>query len=528
MDSIEILEPPKHALGMQSSQQGIQELLETSMGYPKRKNPFEAPEKLATFDSPKLKSTHRVLGAVYWIDSSAIMKSHNKLQKDFEFLHAEAKASMVGWGGPRLRFWYMHSARPDLVGIPRFLGLSLFGLPERDIRSLGEPIETHKVSNRVLLQLRPEQHTCIDKTLTTLEAWGGATVIADCGFGKTRIAIGLLSELKRKTLIVCNREVLMLQWASVIQFLLPSCRIAWLQGSSCFDRDTIKVDATNTFLGPKIPNDITIASIDTLIEADVPKEIISSYGLAIFDEAHHLAAKTLMHATPRVPARYIVGLSATPDRRDGLEHTLYWLLGPTSFVYKRLPSVTGIRGAVEIQKVVPQGTACREIFRFDGSLAFAEMITGLSEDTVRNNIIIAILDQLATTRHKIIVVSSLVNHCVGLADSFLTRCPSVPVARMAGKFQERELALARSTKVVFATYSLLEEGYDDIYLDTLVLVTPRSRIQQTIGRIERTHAEKLRPLVIDIVDPYSVFPQMWYKRCVFYRSRGFLIEDTSK
>jgi superfamily II DNA or RNA helicase len=193
-----------------------------------------------------------------------------------------------------------------------------------------------------------------------------------------------------------------------------------------------------------------------------------------------------------------------------------------------LPSVTGIHGSVEIQKVVPHNTACREIFRFDGSLAFAEMITALSEDSVRNNMIVSILNHLATTRHKIIVVSSLVQHCCVLAEAFQLKNPSVPVARMAGKFQDRELALARSTKVVFATYSLLEEGYDDIYLDTLVLVTPRSRIQQTIGRIERTHADKLRPLVIDIVDPYSVFPQMWYKRCVFYRSRGFLIEDTSK
>jgi superfamily II DNA or RNA helicase len=94
---------------------------------------------------------------------------------------------------------------------------------------------------------------------------------------------------------------------------------------------------------------------------------------------------------------------------------------------------------------------------------------------------------------------------------------------MCGKNVESGKAKDPKTKIVFATYSLLEEGYDDCDLDTLLLATPRSKIQQTVGRIERTKEGKLRPLVIDVVDSFSAYPSMYYKRLTFYKSRGFLI-----
>jgi superfamily II DNA or RNA helicase len=72
---------------------------------------------------------------------------------------------------------------------------------------------------------------------------------------------------------------------------------------------------------------------------------------------------------------------------------------------------------------------------------------------------------------------------------------------------------------------MLEEGYDDPWLDTLLLVTPRSRIQQVVGRIERSRDNKLRPLVFDFVDFFSIWPNMWYKRKSFYASRGFEINE---
>ena len=344
----------------------------------------------------------------------------------------------------------------------------------------------------------------------------------------TRTSISLLALLGRKTLILCNRELLMVQWLTNIESLCPQLKISWLLDSKSIFKTRIKVthgDSPQYYPGVcDASTDVTIGSIETLLENNVPKELLQLYGTIIVDEAHHLAAATLVHALPMLPARYVIGLSATPDRRDGLEHALYWLSGPVSFVYKRLPSITGVSSTVEVRQIIPHGCANRELFRFDGSIAFTEMITAMSEDLHRNQLIVMLLKTLLheENRQKIICVSSLVHHCDVLFEMCNEIFVGVPMARMAGL--TKDTALARGpARIIFATYSLLEEGYDDPDLDTLVLLTPRSRIQQTVGRVERTKVGKARPLVLDITDSFCVFPNMWYKRESFYKSRGFLI-----
>ena len=88
--------------------------------------------------------------------------------------------------------------------------------------------------------------------------------------------------------------------------------------------------------------------------------------------------------------------------------------------------------------------------------------------------------------------------------------------------------VSNETKILIATYGMLEEGFDDPAIDTLILCTPRSRVQQTIGRAERTAPGKLKPQVYDIVDDNQVFQAMWKKRCEFYKTRGFLISKEVK
>lgn len=501
-------------------QDPVDALLQQCRGRIKQCSSIEELKKNSTsmwsFEGPKIPSETKALGGVYWVSKESVLKG-TKLDKwqDFaEGLILEPHGTPGQWT-PKIKCFYEHPTRPDIIGLPRFFGLSMFGMPEKDIRVLGTPI-THSCSD---IDLRDLQKRAVSQTLEQLEVWGGSFIIADCGFGKTRIGMSLATRLKRKTLILCNREVLMLQWASVIKELQPSWTISWLQGSDSFTKPTMKCGG-QTFLGASVDSDICVASIDTLVDSNVPKDILHSFGLVIVDEAHHLAAATLVHALPLLASRYIVSLSATPDRRDGLEHAIYWLAGPVSFVYKRLPSITGIHGSVIIQKLMATGCSQHEKMYANGQLAFAEMTTSLSIDTRRNKYIIeAIRDILH--RQKIIVVSSLVAHCSLLRDAF----PDQVTALMAGPTVESIKAKDPSTKLVFATYSMLEEGYDDPNLDTLILSTPRSRVQQTVGRIERTKEGKSVPLVIDVVDPFSIYPNMWFKRFHFYKSRGFQIED---
>lgn len=521
MDDIEIVARPVGPVGRTDA---LADLLEASRGHVRAYSGVDAVLKntqaMWSLDGPKLASDTKALGGVYWVSKSSVM--NHKTFKPFAaglLLQPVGNVSASQWT-PKIRAFYEHPSRSDVIGLPRFFGLSVFGPPSKDMRSLGQPLSAQPV-----IDLRPLQIRAVDDTLRTLESWGGANVTADCGFGKTRLAVALISRLGRKALILGNREVLMLQWANVLKELAPAWRLSWLQGSDSVTAATVKVgtgpDAPR-FLGAEQPADVCVASIDTLISGAMSRAALETFGTVVVDEAHHLAARTLVHALPLVPARFVVGLSATPDRRDGLEHALYWLAGPVSFVYKRLPSVTGEYGSVGVRKLEAVGMPVVEKMYPNGQLAFAEMITGLTECKERNDLILKALYQaLDDGRRKIIVVSALVAHCVALRDAVVLARPELTCALMAGAHIQGEAAKSADTRMVFATYALLEEGYDDPRLDTLVLATPRSRVQQTVGRIERTHDGKLRPLVIDVVDMFSVFPNMWYKRRSFYASRGF-------
>jgi len=515
MDSIEIIDQYKAVKKAVDIEKALQGLLEISMGSIKKcsTSVSRCPKFLWALDGPKDASEIKVLGGVYWVSRSSVF---DKAKLGRLELSLQPQASQV-FARP-IKAYYLHPDKPDVVGLPRFYGLSMFGAPTKDIRTLGLPLTTTPD-----ISLRPIQVKAVEASLKQLQEWGGATIIADCGFGKTRLAMGLSTRLGRRVMILCNREVLMLQWASVVQDLCPSWTISWLQGTDSIEKERIKV-GPHFFLGIAKASDVCIASIDTLIEGQVPRALLEQFGTVVVDECHHLAAATLVHALPLVPSRYVVGLSATPDRRDGLEHALYWLSGPVSFVYKRLPSITGERDTVEVRKLTVSGGNQVEKIYANGQLAYAEMLTMLSEDLTRNKFIVQNIVDLLDSRRKIIVVSGLVDHCRALRDSVTGLRPDVSTALMAGKHVESALAKSPDTKLVFATYSMLEEGYDDPVLDTLILASPRSRIQQTIGRIERTAEGKLRPLVLDFVDPFSIYPNMWYKRLSFYKSRGFLVQ----
>lgn len=527
MDSIEINDKIK--LFESTGAQALDDLLVQSVGYPKK--PDEVKEKIFSslcFPWRNYDSSVKSLGGSYWISKDALFDG-TKLKPFAQSLLAEPKDAQSqqaqAWT-KKLKCYYVHSENPNVIGLPRFWALSVFGMPKKDMRNQG-----HELLMRPTIDVRELQKQAIDQSLLQLETWGGCTIIADCGFGKTRLAIGLLTTLGRKTMVLCNREVLMLQWASVFEELAPGLKISWIQGSASLTKKKIRVSDGRVFLGPNEPSDICICSIETLIEG-IPKEISTTFGTLIVDECHHLAAATLVHAVPMMPVRNVIGLSATPDRRDGLEHVLYWLLGPISFVYKRLPSITGVSGSVAIRRIQFKEGLQKEKYYMGGQMAYAEMLTFLSEDLNRNKLILDVLiGLLEEGRKKIILVSGLVDHCHKLKDALenstleLKQPFKDKIAIMAGKSAESVKAKLPDTRIVLATYSLLEEGYDDPCLDTLILATPRSRIQQTVGRIERSHDGKLTPLVIDLVDSFSVYPAMFYKRKKFYTSRGFSIKN---
>lgn len=223
---------------------------------------------------------------------------------------------------------YESAKMPLRVGVPRFFGLSHFGgfvdhgpsgFPNTesfvDRRNDGHPPQACHFTK----SLRPLQTQCVTQALDSLSKWGGTTLIADCGFGKTATSIAIACALGKRCMILCNREILMRQWIDAIRQFSDALAIGWIQGSA-FDKGPE---------GTVRPRDtafetcfFSVASIESIAECNYDKAFLASFGTIVVDEMHHIAAQSLVHVLPMFPARNIVGLTATPNRADGLEHIL--------------------------------------------------------------------------------------------------------------------------------------------------------------------------------------------------------------
>lgn len=440
------------------------------------------------------KATPALVSGVYWVASELVT---DIMRESLRMKPEAGLQPMPSWS-----ILVPHPAKRH-VGVPKFYGMSVFGVPSKDIRKDG--VEAHYVFNPTL---RPEQEYGVVRTMDVISKWGGAFFVADCGFGKTVCMASIIHRVQRKAMIVVPRITLLEQLSSNIPGML-GCKIGTLQGTQ--SEDALKALSEC---------DVLLVSLDSLGQVAYPQAFLDQYGLVIFDEAHHMAARTLSTILPRVLAKRIVGFSATPDRRDGLEHALYWLLGPVAFVYQRLPHITGASETVHVKLVRPSVTIPDKVL-YNGTLNFSGMVTALTESDVRNDFLISLALDAVKDRKKILMITALREHVEVLG----TLLSGTDHEAVHGGMSTKDRARASvPTKILVATYGMLEEGFDDPLIDTLILCTPRSRVQQTIGRAERTALGKLKPMVYDVVDSNHIFEAMSVKRVAFYKTRGFKVE----
>ena len=550
---------------MKRNRDALENLLYSSLGYPLNEDhecDIKSSIRLKDFNDNICKNT--VLGGVYWIQ-----KLTNENYDWLKMLELKPHKNNLAPCAPKpFSVCYEHPTKKDWIGLPRFLGLSIYGKPEKDIRTQGLELSSEiKLRDDAILH---EYQLCArTNTLKTLDKWGGATIIADCGAGKTLMGLSIALALKRKTLILCNRSFLMQQWKYDIcgkewtwsndnslsktkewRIKCAKCKFMQYLSEDNFEKNCTKcnfefcMEDKSWTIEPKlgwmdharvgwlqssdikkhdyVDKDFVISSIESVSQCNYSKDILSQFGTIIIDEMHHLGSLTLSQVLPLLPSRYILGISATPERNDGLEHALYWLAGPTSFVWKRLPSITGKSNTVIVKKILFEDGERKEIIYKSGQMGFAQMITLLSQDEKRNLLIIDLIKKsIDEGRKKVLIVTSIVDHAKFLCESL----KDYKVSLVYGGCKPNQLTIAKSNlvNVVVATYQFLEEGYDDNTLDTLIMALPRSKIQQVVGRCERTHENKLVPIVYDIVDTFSVFEAMGWKRTKFYKSRGFKI-----
>lgn len=381
------------------------------------------------------------------------------------------------------------------ICVPRYYGEEHFGPANVDKRP--EPrFMSDKIKFVGTLRDTTRQNEAFTKAIET----GHGILSLPCGYGKTTVALAIASHWKYRTMIVVHKEFLAIQWEERIQQFCPGAKIGRVQ------RDKIEIDGC----------DFVIAMLQSLSMKEYTFEQFETIGCVIIDEAHHICAQVFSQSMFKVCPRHIYGLSATPDRKDGLTKVLKWFAGDVFFAVERKQ-----QDQVEvfpIQFDIPMYRHAPPVNRV-GKLSLVEMITDLVNSRERNKMIISEVKKLLKTTRHILVLSDRRAHCEFLNSQF----PDVSGLYMGGMKRD-DLESSSKKQVIFATFSQAHEGLDIPSLDTVMLATPKSDIVQSIGRVMReTSGKKHNPRIYDIVDHWSVLFAMFVKRKRVYNHGGFMI-----
>ena len=329
--------------------------------------------------------------------------------------------------------------------------------------------------------LRDYQARAVDKLARVTQG----TVVIPCGGGKTRVGIGAIARLRTPALVLVHTLDLAEQWRAEIRSLLG-------------------VEPGVVGGGEDTRGEVTIGVIQTLVrwEHDRLDEFLSGFGLLVLDEAHHVAASTFRELVDRCPALYRLGLTATPEREDGLTPLLDLYLGRRLLQVPHEELVdAGVLAMPEI-RIVDTAFA----FTYLGADDYAPMMSELVADGDRNELILRVVLAEARAGHTCLVLSGRVRHCRALARGL--RSAGVDAAELTGRVpKERRAELidrARRGDIgVLVATSLADEGLDLPRLSRVFLVYPsraRGRPVQRLGRLMRPHADKVQPALIDFVD----------------------------
>lgn len=325
--------------------------------------------------------------------------------------------------------------------------------------------------------LRDYQQEALDRFFENTKT--GGVLSLGCGLGKTCVALAIACRLGLKTLVLVHKEFLANQWRERIREFVPDASIGLIQGPA--------FDIHN--------KDFVIGMIQTICQEN-PRDF-TSFGLLIVDEAHHIGAPVFSQCLFKVCTKYTLGLTATPERADGLTRLLYWFLGPEFYRLENKQHAT-----VHVHKHDPVNPPA----------GIVDLITWLCDLPKRNELIVDIINKCQG--RKVLVLSDRRLHC-----EFLQKQIPYSALYMGGMSRE-VLEAAEKNSVIIGTYSLANEGLDIPDLDTLIMATPKSAIKQTVGRILRG-CSKNPPVVHDIQD--SCLYGMWHKRKLVYEELGFTI-----
>ena len=363
-------------------------------------------------------------------------------------------------------------------------------------------------------QLSPAQEEAVSKILPH----NRGILVAPSGSGKTVVGISIIVSRSINTLILVNRHPLMEQWRNQLASFLEidPAKIGQIGGGK---------DKRTGFLD--------VAMLQSLFKNKQVSDLVAEYGQVIVDECHHLPAFTFEQVLRQAKARYILGLTATPYRRDGHQPIIFMQCGPVRYEIRQ--------NATNSQVALHHALICRNTSftspPTENELSIQKIYSALMVDEARNKLILDdILKSLEEGRSPILLTER--REHLEYFSSQLTKVVKNVITLRGGMGVKQRRAIAEQLasisesekRVLLATGRYIGEGFDDARLDTLFLALPvswKGTLVQYAGRLHRLHAGKTDVRIYDYVDRnIPMLVKMFQKRLRGYRAMGYELDKS--
>ena len=399
----------------------------------------------------------------------------------------------------------IYKESPNRYYLPREWAITKFGPADENV--LSEGLDLSDTASEFHGNPYDYQKDIVN---TYLQSTRNGLICVPCGKGKTFMALNIASQIKKRFLIIVDKEFLMNQWKNEISNVMPNLRVGIVQAEkrqTCPDKF-----------------DCTICMIQTLCGQTFPDDFFLSYGLTIFDECHHLGAQHFCKSLFKVQTKKLLGLSATPTRADGLSKVFEMFLGKPLYwekVREADPSVVVKAVSITCQDV----DYLRVPYDYKHDVIIARLITYILECKERNIEIVRWINKMTEEKgRKVLVLSARIAHLQAI--EALLPIETTRSYYIGGMKEEVRETGARDSTVLLASYSMASEAMNIKSLNTVVLASPRSSVEQSTGRILRTRISErtVQPIIIDIIDPHSPFQSQWKRRHIYYKKCDYNVE----
>lgn len=437
--------------------------------------------------------------------------------QDVERLTVEPSRKFQSFGNTNTRFvlYSVHPTNKSNVIIPPLFKKNVSSKISPDFYS-SEKMSDDKVFIGKLNDFQENaQQIILDKLEIRRKESGIGNGIIElpCGFGKTVLAISLAMKMKYSTLIIVHKDDLLNQWIErIVQFTnFKKSEIGIIRGN--------EIDTKSS---------IVIGMLQSISMKDYPPQTFDRFNMVIVDEAHHIGAQVFSKSLTKICAPYMIGLSATPERSDGLSFVFRCYLGETIFAHRREvdSSVRLVRVFFESEdeKYLKTKKIYNRVTK-KTTINNSALITTLTECEERNQSIVDAIIPYINSERYILVLTDRVDHIFELIRLLTPYCErnGVEVGPYYGKMKRDDLDRSMKMHINVATYSMCAEGYDNAKLNCLVIATPKSDVVQICGRIFRKkHSIDLPATIIDIVDTkHESLMGQFYKRNRYYKANGY-------